>query len=139
MENDISCCLEDADNTGAPLSVSIATGVDAAPYVSEQAERLKSVFLNLETQVFAIKNDYFGHTITVAGLVTATDIINQLKGKQLGEYLILPDVMLRHETDRFLDDLTVSDIEKALGITVLVCKADGQGLFETIESLFKEG
>ncbi len=140
MERDIDLCIEDCEGKSEkPLTVSVATGVDAAPFVKEQAERLKSVFPNLEVRVFAVNNDYFGHTITVAGLVTATDIIAQLKGKELGSYLILPDVMLRHQTDRFLDDLTITDIEKALDITVKVCKADGEGLFETIDSLIKEG
>ncbi len=139
MESEIGYCIDDAEKSEKKLSVSIATGVDAAPFVLKEAERLKSVFPNLTVRVFAVENDYFGHTITVAGLVTATDIIAQLKGKELGSHLILPDVMLRHQTDRFLDDLTVSDIEKALDIPVKVCKADGEGLFETIESLIKEG
>ena len=139
MESEIGYCIQDADKNDRPLSVSIATGVDAAPFVKAEAERLKSVFPSLTVQVFAVNNDYFGHTITVAGLITATDIIAQLKGKELGSYLILPDVMLRHQTDRFLDDLTVSDIEKALDISVKISKADGEGLFETIESLIKEG
>ncbi len=139
MESEIGYCIEDADKSDKALTISLATGVDAAPYVLKEAERLKNVFPNLTVQVFAIKNDYFGHTITVAGLVTATDIIAQLKDKALGEYLILPDVMLRHETDKFLDDLSVCNVESALNIPVRICKADGQGLFETIESLIKEG
>ncbi|MBQ8868748.1 MAG: DUF512 domain-containing protein [Oscillospiraceae bacterium] len=139
MERDVDLCIEDADRSDKALSVSVATGVDAAPFVKAQAERLKTVFPNLKVKIFAVENDYFGHTITVAGLLTATDIIAQLKGKELGSCLILPDVMLRHQTDRFLDDLTVSDIENALDIPVKISKADGEGLFETIESLIKEG
>ena len=139
MESEIGYCIQDAEKSDKALTVSIATGVDAAPFVEKEAERIKEVFPNLTVQVFAIKNDYFGHTITVAGLVTATDIIAQLKSKALGEYLILPDVMLRHETDKFLDDLAISDVESALNIPVRICKADGEGLFEAIESLIKEG
>ncbi len=136
MEREIDLCIEDCeDKNEKSLSVSIATGVDAAPFVKEQAEKLCALYPNLKVQVFAVENDYFGHTITVAGLITATDIIAQLKGKELSSYLILPDVMLRHQTDRFLDDLTVSDVEKALNLPVKVCKADGEGLFETINSL----
>jgi len=139
MENDITLCLSDAVPTNKKtLCISIATGVDAAPYVKEQTERLKEAFSGLTAQVFAGENDYFGHTITVAGLVTATDIINQLKGKELGQALILPDVMLRHQTDRFLDDLTVKDVSDALGVPVIVSPADGEGLFETINSLYND-
>ena len=136
MENDINICLEAFEGQNQKeFCVSVATGVDAAPFVKQQADRLKNVFPNLEVNVFAIKNDYFGHTITVAGLVTATDIIAQLKQKELGSALIIPDVMLRHQTDRFLDDLTTDDVSKALNVPILVSKADGEGFFETINSL----
>ena len=137
LEDEIDFCLEDAKDGGKETRVSIATGVDAAPFIKEQTERICSVFKSLKTQVFAIENDFFGHNITVAGLVTATDIINQLKDKDLGEALILPDVMLRHEGDRFLDDLTPEDIEKALSVKVIISPTDGDGLFSTLETLYK--
>lgn len=138
MENDISLCLSDAEKNDTALSLTIATGVDAAPFVKEQAERLKGVFSGLEVSVYAVENDFFGHTITVAGLLTAGDIINQLKEKPLGDALVLPDVMLRHGTDKFLDDLSVKDIESALNLPVIISKADGEGLFETVSSLLND-
>ena len=137
MQNDVSYCLEGAEKNNKPLSISIATGVDAAPFIEKEIGRIKEVFPSLNAQVFGVKNDFFGHTITVAGLLTAQDIISALKGKNLGSHLILPDVMLRHETDKFLDDLTVSDIETALSTPVVIARADGEGLFEAIESLIK--
>ena len=94
-----------------------------------------SVFKGLKFTVYPIQNDFFGHTITVAGLVTAGDIIAQLKGKELGEYLIVPDVMLRHEKDRFLDDLTLDDVKNALGVEVLATVASGEGLYNCIKNI----
>lgn len=138
MQNDIDFCLENEEPCHSTLSISIATGVDAAPFIEKEIERIKKVFPNLNAKVFAVKNDFFGHTITVAGLLTATDIINTLKDKELGSYLILPDVMLRHQTDTFLDDLTIGDVEKALNIRVAVSKADGEGLFSCIADLIND-
>ena len=85
--------------------------------------------------VYAIENHYFGTTIDVAGLVTATDIMEQLRGKPLGERLLLPANMLRHGGDVFLDDYRVSDIEQALGIPVAVSETDGFSLIDTIFEL----
>jgi putative radical SAM enzyme (TIGR03279 family) len=73
-----------------------------------------------KTNVVAIKNEFFGEEITVAGLVTGGDIIKQLKGMDLGERLLVPEVMLKADTDLFLDDVTVGDLERELQIKVEV-------------------
>lgn len=64
-------------------------------------------------------------SITVAGLIIAGDLINQLKGKNLGDELIIPKVMLKSDEPVFLDDLTVSDVEEALNIKVTASANDG--------------
>ena len=83
-------------------------------------------------QVIAIVNDFFGHTVDVAGLVTGGDLIAQLKGKDLGERLLIPVNMLRHGGDVFLDDLHVSDVERELGVPVTVVEQDGFDLLDAI-------
>ena len=137
MQNDVDLLLEDAEpNTDArPISFSIATGVDAAPYIEAEIEKISKVFPNIEAHIYPIENNFFGHTITVTGLITAADIIAQLKEKELGEALILPDVMLRHEKDRFLDDKTVSFVEEALNTKIIIATADGEGLYNAVCSL----
>ncbi len=82
--------------------------------------------------VYPIRNDYFGESITVAGLVTATDLIKQLKDKDLGDVLILPNCMLRHEQDKFLDDYTVKDVEQALNIRIKMIQPEGDALLHGI-------
>ncbi len=72
--------------------------------------------------VVPIKNRFFGETITVAGLVTGSDLIEQLKNIDLGEFLVIPETMLRADTDVFLDDVTVKDVENELGVKVYVSK-----------------
>ncbi len=116
--------------------VSVVTGVDAAPYIKKLIDCACEKWHNLNCRVFAVTNNFFGDTITVSGLVTATDIIAQLKDKPLGDVLILPSCMLRHEQDKFLDDYTVSDVEKALGVKVKISSTEGDSLLECILNPF---
>lgn len=113
-------------------SISIATGTDAAPFIQELIDCASKKWHNLHGIVYPIRNDYFGESITVAGLVTATDLIKQLKGKDLGDVLILPNCMLRHEQDKFLDDYTVKDVEQALNIRIKMIQPEGDALLHGI-------
>lgn len=106
-------CFVDAD-------VSLATGTAAYPLINKIACMLKDIYPGLKINVYEIKNDFYGHTVTVAGLVTGGDLINQLKGKELFDKLIIPDVMLRSEGDLFLDGISVEDAERELGVKLRV-------------------
>ena len=117
-----------------PRRLSLATGTDAAPFIRALVEKAKTKWPGLDCPVYAIQNDYFGPHITVAGLVTATDLMAQLRDKPLGDALILPDCMLRHEQDKFLDDYTVGDVEAALGVPVRLSAPSGDALLETLLS-----
>jgi len=142
MQDEIDFLIEEEKGSDKSVKLSFATGVDAAPFVENELKKLKKVFTGLEFTVYPIQNDFFGHTITVAGLVTAGDIIAQLKEKNLGDALIVPDVMLRHEKDRFLDDLTLDDIKNALNVEVLASVASGEGLYNCVKNIIldkKEG
>ena len=82
--------------------VSIATGHSAYEFIKDMAELVMNKFNNVEINVYKIINNFFGETITVAGLITATDIIDQLKGKDLGETLYIPRSMLKADEEIFL-------------------------------------
>lgn len=112
--------------------VSLATGVLAAPIMTGLMEELAEKFPEVHVEVHTIENEFFGKDITVAGLITGGDIINQLKDKDLHEYLMLPDVLLRNGEQVLLDDLTVEDIEKALQIRVCIVKSDGKSLVDAV-------
>ena len=84
--------------------------------------------------MYAIKNNYFGGLITVTGLVTGNDLIAQLKDKELGEELLISASMLRHEGDRFLDDVTVEEVENALSVKIKIVINDG---FEFVSNLIE--
>ena len=84
-----------------------------------------------------ILNNFFGGEITVAGLVTATDIEEQLKGNELGEELLIPSVMLRDGGDMFLDSVTLEDLSDRLGVKITPVNNDGYELLDRI--LGKDG
>ncbi len=107
----------------------IITGVLVQDFIKSLISKLDNTKIN----VIAIKNNFFGDKITVSGLVTAGDIINQLQGKELGDEILIPVSMLRHDEDVFLDNLKISDIEKALNIKVVVVENDG---YDFVEKLF---
>lgn len=99
-------------------SVSLATGTAAYPLIKETAERLREIYPGLEINTYEIKNDFYGHSVTVAGLITGGDLISQLKDKNLGQELIIPDVMLRSEGDLFLDNVSLEDAERELKVRI---------------------
>lgn len=132
LEDEVDECLAQLDGDERTIKVSLATGVLAGPILQKQVDKVKEKFPNVECDVYVIQNDFFGRDITVAGLLTGQDIINQLKDKQLGDALLLPNVLLRSGEEVLLDDLTVTDLEKALQIQIRIVKSDGTSLIDTI-------
>lgn len=112
--------------------VSIATGYLAYDSIKCLAERLEERFCQVKVNVYKIRNDFFGEKITVSGLITGQDLIKQLTGQMLGESLLLPINMLRSGEDVFLDDVTVSDVQKALQVNVNIVKSSGRDLVNSI-------
>ena len=100
--------------------------------VANLAEKAEEYFPLLECNVYRIRNDFFGDTITVTGLITAQDLIKQLKGIDMGQQLLLSEAMLRRDSDVFLDDLTVQDVERELKTEVRRVPNDGYELLDAI-------
>ena len=113
---------EEEPEQTAPFS--IATGLSAAPFVQEILDNAQKQCGNIKGTVYPIINRFFGETITVSGLITGTDLMEQLRGKDLGERLLIPDNMLRAGERVLLDDVTVEQVEEALGVTVIPVPAD---------------
>ena len=110
--------------------LSVATGKLAFSVMREAAGKMMELCPGLTIRVYAIRNDFFGETITVSGLITGQDLIAQLKerqqaGEDLGETLLIPSNMLRSGEQVFLDDVTVGDVEQALGLTVKAVESGG--------------
>ncbi len=117
--------------------VTLATGRLTGTTIRELVQRLCDAFPGLEAQAFPIRNDFFGETITVSGLITGQDLIAQLKEKQvegvsLGDTLLIPGNMLRSGEEVFLDDLTISDVERKLKIRVKPIDTPGSDLVQAV-------
>lgn len=111
-----------------PRSVSLATGVAAYPTIKGLAEKMERIFPKLQINVYKIVNNFFGESITVAGLLTGADIKSQLCDKTLGDELLIPECALRHGEDVFLCGMTVPELSEALGVKV-TSVSDGYDLF----------
>ena len=125
LDSEISEALQKQPSDERKRRVSFATGRLAYPYIRQYADRISEKFPDTEIIGYEIRNDFFGERITVSGLLTGQDIIKQLSGKDLGEYLLLPCNLLRSGEDVFLDDKTVDEIEKALNIPVKIVDEAG--------------
>ncbi len=132
LRSQFADALASCDATAAKGSPTVlATGEAAAPFLQELVDTAHTRFPQLNVTVRAIKNDFFGHTITVAGLVTGGDILRQLDGIHC-ERILIPDIMLRREGDRLLDDVTPETLSETLGVRIEVVGNDGAALLDSL-------
>ncbi len=106
----------------------IATGVSASGTLGTLLERAKARFPGVSGQVIAIQNDFFGHSVDVAGLITGQDLIAQLRGRELGSRVYITNRMLREGEDVFLDDVTLSEASEAVGVPIVPLENSGEAL-----------
>jgi len=110
----------------------LITGEYAAPIIEKACKMIMNKLPGLKLNVIGIKNEFFGTSIKVSGLVTGRDIVSQLKGRTFSKNLFIPENMLRREEPTFLDDSTVKDIEEELGVNIIICKQDGSDLVQNV-------
>lgn len=101
-----------------PRELSVATGVAAYEYICRLVAKVEKLCYNTHIHVYRIENEFFGKSITVAGLICGCDLIKQLSGKPLGSKLVLPSVMLREDKDLFLDGTSLKELSEALQVPV---------------------
>lgn len=111
--------------------LSIVTGTSASNIIKEVGQTLEGI-TGKTIHVYPIENRYFGGKVSVAGLVTGSDILGGLKGKPLGDRVLIPDIMLRQGEDVFLDDMTLEDLSSELGVEVVPVPVDGGALVQEI-------
>ncbi len=131
LMNEFYDALEDAEYDGDARFLTIATGSAAAPFLDKMMRDLEAKFPQVHCQVITILNDFYGHTVTVAGLLTGQDLQKQLAGRDLGSAVLLTETCLRHD-DVFLDDMSKEALEQALGVPVIKTKVDGYVLLDTV-------
>lgn len=124
--------LEEITGDNRKKEISLATGVLAAPYLKQMSKKLILKFPGIQIKVYTIINHFFGKDITVAGLITGGDILSQLKGQSLGEFLLFPDVLLKNGETVLLDDVTLEEIESALQTNIRIVQSDGKSFIDSI-------
>ncbi len=125
LEEEVTQTLAHAKGDDRKIHRTIATGELAAPFLRKHVESVRKKYPNVCVEVVTIKNEFFGGKISVAGLITGTDLINQLSGRDLGDRLLLTNHMLKSGEPVFLDDVTVDDVQNALQIKVSIVESSG--------------
>ncbi len=100
-----------------PCSYTWVVGNTVAQAFRPIVDRLNQIE-GLHITLAALASDYWGQSMTVTGLLTGQDILAALQGKNLGDGLLLPQLMLKHGTQEFLDDTTVEQLSEALGYPI---------------------
>ncbi len=116
------------------VTVSTVTGQSAAPELQTFVDALGEK-TGVRILLHVIQNDFFGGHVSVTGLIAGEDIVKQLRGLPLGDVLMIPDVMLKEGADVFLDDLSLSDLERELKVPVVKIVSSPWGLLEGLEAL----
>ena len=136
LKEEIEFAVEDCEyNDSLSYTVTMACGEAVAPYLRDMMKIISVKFPNIKINVVAIKNNFFGGGVNVSGLVTGGDLIEQLRGRELGERLFIPSSMLRFENDVFLDDVSVEDVERELGISLEAVNNNGDQLVRAVTSV----
>ena len=112
--------------------ISIANGVIMKSFMEDMIGEIRALYPKIRIHYYPVVNQFFGETITVSGLLTGQDILRTLKGRELGSVLYLPSNLLKSDSELFLDDLKVSDLEDALQVRIKIIESDGFSFFEEI-------
>ena len=137
LTEEFKLALDDAEVYARALKekrrVAIATGHASFDTVSAMANKLTSLTDRLEARVYPIKNNFFGESVTVSGLLTGCDIYEQLSGKLNCDELIIPAVALRREELDFLCGMTLSELSEKLSVKIRLCENSG---FDFVDAVF---
>lgn len=131
FEYRISEDLSHIELDGKGKGFAIMTGVSSTEFMNSISSVIQEK-LNIKISVYTVKNNFFGERITVTGLITGSDIIEQLKGKIKEDTLFIPTNMLKADEDAFLDDVTLVDLKNELGIKIVKCKYSGDDFVDKI-------
>ena len=132
LGTEVQDTLAELDGDDRKVQAVSATGALAAPYIARYMGMIHEKFPNVNVEVVTIRNEFFGETITVAGLITGGDLMRQLKGKNLGEKFLIPCSMLKNDENVFLDDVTVEELSKELNVEIVIVDEGGADLVSAV-------
>lgn len=132
LDTEVKEALETRQGDDRVRTVTIATGKLAAPYIRRCTDQITSRYPNVQVEVIAITNRFFGEKITVSGLITGQDLREQLKDRELGERLLIPCNMLRSGENVFLDDITIEELSRELHREIIAVEEAGADLVSAV-------
>ena len=132
FRDDLEAALAGLSGDDRKGKVTLVTAKLIYPTICWAAEQIQKKYPNMELQVVCITNHFCGEQITVTGLLTATDIIEQLSTLELGDWVVLPSVVLKADEDIFLDDIALEDVQKALQVPIHIVKSNGMGFIQAV-------
>ncbi|HSU89711.1 MAG TPA: DUF512 domain-containing protein [Terriglobia bacterium] len=107
----------------------ICTGKIFYPYLKDSVDRL-----GMDLKTVAVESNFWGPGIGVAGLLTGSDFITALKGNVYGDFVVLPSESMVGDDYLFLDDLTIKDVERELGVPVLPSGYDSRDFVRLLKT-----
>ncbi|MGN1433568.1 MAG: DUF512 domain-containing protein [Ruminococcus sp.] len=135
LTDDVKWALEELEYDEKPdHTVTVACGTGVYPFMKKIMAMINEKFPKITINTQPIKNNFFGGGVNVSGLVTGGDLIDQLKGRNIGKRLIIPSSMLRFENDLFLDDVSTDDVERELKVELVAVNNNGADLVNAIIS-----
>jgi NifB/MoaA-like Fe-S oxidoreductase len=133
MQEEFSYALEDSDVDENPVRrVAVATGYAAYPQISAMAREIEGKYENVKIDVYKIKNNFFGESITVSGLLTGRDIFEQLSGKLSCDVLLLPSCAIRASDEDFICGMKLVELSEKLGVKIRLCDNDGYDFLDAV-------
>ena len=135
LEDEFTEALARRPEAPDPVPFAVATGGAAYPLFQKLLQLLADSCYSVEGRLYGVRNDFFGESVNVAGLLTGQDLIAQLKGRELGKKLLISISMLRHGGDVFLDDTPLEAVSQALGVPVIPVPNDGEAVLRAFLNL----
>ncbi len=132
LKSEFLSALDDTQSLDINREITLVTGESAYSLLCELTKKAEEKFHGLKVSVVKITNEFFGTTVTVAGLLTGQDLIAQLKNIDLKDELLIPRVSLRKEGDKFLDDITLEELSRILNVKITPVENDGYKLLENL-------
>ncbi|RII25206.1 MAG: DUF512 domain-containing protein [Geobacter sp.] len=117
-----------------PRTVTVVTGESAYSYLSDFLVALGEI-TRVTFRIVAVRNRLFGESVTVAGLVAGRDIQSALAGRELGDLVLIPDVMIKEGEGVFLDDLTIAELEESLHVRTVEVESTPSGIYGSVSRL----
>jgi len=136
FSDEFSAALKDIDSLAEELEgerrVATVTGLASYPTVLKMAEEIMAKTDKVKIDVYPIKNEFFGESITVTGLLTGRDIVNQLKGRLDCDELLIPETTLRYPEEDFLCGMTLEELSRQLGVKTRISENDGFAFLDAV-------